>query len=144
MAVKKTFYYKSEVYKLKNRQNIEKVEEKKKYELSVKNKKLESILSRFNYTDNNFGNYLLQFINQNSDSLHISISNFQEPLATDNISHYTLILQGDFNKILILINRIDNNPILGNIIHINTEKKVNYKSQKEDIITLITVEKQDF
>jgi len=143
MAIKKTIYYKSKAYELTDKNDIEQITEKKEYELMIKNKKLESILSRFNYTDNNFENYLLQFTSIKADSLGLSISNFQEPVTTNNITHYTLTLLGDFNKILYLINTIDNNPILGNIIHVNTEKKINYKTQREDIITSITIEKQN-
>lgn len=147
-AIKKTFEYYTLYNELKSKSNsIEKFNQQE-FQLINKEKNLSNLLEKYNIgNNNNFNtqNYLLQHLNKQVNNLNLKIVSFEEPktIEKDNksITHFTFSISGNFNNTLKLINSIDNNPLIGNIIHTSTTKKMNYKANKEDIVTTILIEK---
>lgn len=147
-AIKNTFEYYSLYNELKSKSNsIEKFNQQE-FQLINKEKNLSNLLEKYNIGNNdnfNTQNYLLQHLNKQVNNLNLKIVSFDEPktIEKDNksITHFTFSISGNFNNTLKLINSIDNNPLIGNIIHTNTTKKMNFKANKEDIITTIFIEK---
>lgn len=147
-AFKKTLEYYSLYSELKSKSNSIDEYNKQESQLLNKEKSLSNLLEKYNFENNynfNTQNYLLQHLTQQVNNLNLKIISFDEPKTVENdnksITHFTFSILGNFNNTLILINSIDNNPIIGNIIHTSTIKKKNYKNNKEEIVTTIFIEK---
>ncbi|MFT6637668.1 MAG: hypothetical protein ACJAYP_000224 [Flavobacterium sp.] len=148
-AIKQTIHFKNEHSELKNKERFLENTEINKNELIIKNKKIDLFLQQFNFdnsSNSNLQSYLLRFIGKKTNDLDLQIISFEEAKSsTDDkttTTHYNFSVEGSFNKALLLANTIDNNPILGNIIHFETIKKTDYKENKVKIISKIILEKK--
>lgn len=111
------------------------------HQLRQKEKQLDQMLSHYNITaSESFQNDLLKQLNTYSDSYQLKIIDFKEPHITTEkgfvTTSYIFSLEGSFNGCLALLNKIENNPTLGSIKHLNFMKKKNFKTN----IDLLSVE----
>lgn len=150
LAIKKTLFYRNEYLILKNEENSFYNIEGNEFDLRNRHKRIEDLLQKFDYraetsNNKNFQNYLFKFINEKTNSLGLQLVIFKEPKTTQEntniITHYNFSVEGSYNQTLLLINEFDNNPIVGNLIHIETIKKTDYKLQKSIIITNFVLRK---
>lgn len=116
------------------------------YQLRQKEKQLDLLLSRYNITaSESFQNDLLKQLNTYSDSYHLKIIDFKEPhvIAEKGFvtTSYIFSLEGSFNGCLALLNKIENNPALGSIKHLNFTKKKNYKTSVDQLFVEVILQK---
>lgn len=146
-AISKTFYY---YISYKNINELLKNSEKEKKVLGflyAKNKKLDLILNNNNSANNliNHQNYLLKTISNLCDNHKVKIINFEEPeiLSTEKekITHYKFSIEGNFNDVLIFLNKLENKPFIGKVLHFSTEKKIDYKENRHRIMSTIVIER---
>jgi hypothetical protein len=116
------------------------------YQLLQKEKQLDLVLSRYNINaSESFQNDLLKQLNTYSDSYHLKIIDFKEPHFMSEkgfmVTSYIFSLEGSFNGCLALLNKIENNPSLGSIKHLNFSKKRNYKTNTDQLFVEIILQK---
>lgn len=117
-------------------------------QLIHKEKQLDQVLlqSESNSTSS-FQNDLLKKLTTYSESYNLKIVNFQEPHnATEKgviISSYVFSLEGSFNGCLAVLNKVENNPSLGTIKHLNFIKKKNYKTNTDQLFVEIIMQKNE-
>lgn len=115
-------------------------------QLHQKEKQLDELLSKYNISPSeSFQNDLLKQLNFYSAKYSLKITDFKEPhIITENgfiTSSYVFSLKGSFNGCLALLNKIENNPSLGTIKHIDFEKKRNYKSNSDELFVEVILQK---
>ncbi|WP_281336001.1 general secretion pathway protein [Flavobacterium eburneipallidum] len=115
-------------------------------QLRQKEKQLDVMLSRYNIkTSESFQNDLLKQLTAYGDSYHLKIIDFKEPHSiTDKgftTTSYIFSLEGSFNGCLALLNKIENNPTLGSIKHLNFTKKRNYKTNIDQLFLEVILQK---
>lgn len=145
LAIKKTFdYY--------NQYNSEKeiIDNTKKNpfllsNLLVREKQINQWLNKNDNSNSSFQSKLLKQLNQYSAKHNLKIIDFREPHSVNEkqteIKSYIFSIEGSFNATLGLINNIENNPNLGHIKHLSTEKKMNYKTNQEVVVTFVIIQK---
>ncbi len=149
LAISKTLsYYNSysdlneELVEIHNNGNQENI-------LQSRNKNLEKILNKLNYNNNstNQQNNLLKLIGEEASKSNLKIVAFDEPkILIENkskVTHYHFSVEGNFNKTLLLLNNLENNPLIGVIKHFSTLKKKDYKNNSNFIITNVVIEKKE-
>lgn len=133
-SIKQTFELKNEINHIEKTMINSKSLINKKVLLQQKNKYFDSILNKFNIKGKSIQNNLLNFINNYCSVTNLKIISFKEPhnYSESNISYntYRFIVQGGFNEILQLVNRIEQTKKFGSVIHLNFQKKKNYKTGK--------------
>jgi hypothetical protein len=87
----------------------------------------------------------LKQLSHYANSHHVKIIDFKEPHHTtkNNIltSSYQFSLQGSFKDFISIINKIENNPNLGQVKHLNFIKKRNLKTNTDDLFLDIILQK---
>ena len=82
-----------------------------------------------------FQNSLLEKLSLLSKQYKIQITGFNEPHRivdqTTSSTAYAFSLKGKFSAILLLVNKLENDPGLGLIKHVHFEKKRNYKNNTD-------------
>jgi len=116
------------------------------HQLRQKEKQLDLVLSQYNITTSeSFQNDLLKQLNTYSDTYHLKITDFKEPQITTEkgfvVTSYIFSLEGSFNGCLALLNKIENNPTLGSIKHLNFTKKRNYKTNMDQLFIEVIMQK---
>lgn len=146
LAIKKTidYYnqYSSQKELIDNTNNSPKI----MANLLAREKQINQWLSKNDNLSNSFQNELLKQLNSYCSSHNLKITDFKEPhIITEKetaINSYQFSVEGSFNSVLGLINAIENNPILGYIKHLSTEKRMNYKTNTEYIVTTVIIQKK--
>lgn len=115
-------------------------------QLVQKEKQLDQILSNYDVNiSESFQNDLLKQLASYSDSYHLKIVDFKEPHTISQkgftTTSYTFSLEGSFNGCLAVLNKVENNPMLGNIKHLNFIKKKNYKTNTDQLFVEIIMQK---
>jgi hypothetical protein len=115
------------------------------HQLRQKERQLDLALSQYNINSTeSFQNDLLKQLNTYSDSYHLKIIDFKEPhIITEkgsSITSYIFSLEGSFNGCLALLNKIENNPSLGSIRHLNFTKKRNYKTNTDQLFVEVILQ----
>ncbi|KFF12009.1 general secretion pathway protein [Flavobacterium hydatis] len=115
-------------------------------QLVQKEKQLDSFLSQYNINPSeSFQNDLLKQLNTYSTNYHLKIIDFKEPHSITEkgfvTTSYVFSLEGSFNGCLALLNKIENNPSLGNIKHLNFTKKRNYKTNVDQLSVEVIMQK---
>ncbi|WP_281232426.1 general secretion pathway protein [Flavobacterium gelatinilyticum] len=115
-------------------------------QLSQKEKQLDQILSNYDVNiSESFQNDLLKQLTSYSESYHLKIVDFKEPHIISQkgftTTSYTFSLEGSFNGCLALLNKVENNPMLGNIKHLNFIKKRNYKTNADQLFVEVIMQK---
>ncbi len=94
----------------------------------------DSILKKYQLDGNSIQNNLLKTINTFSKNSSLKVSGFLEPhsYAQNGISikTYQFSLIGDYNSIVTLIHKLEQQTKFGEIINVHFEKKKNYKTGK--------------
>ena len=116
------------------------------HQLRLKEKQLDILLSRYNITTSeSFQNDLLKQLTAYGDSYHLKIIDFKEPhnITTKGLTTtcYVFSLEGSFNGCLALLNKMENNPTLGRIKHLNFAKKRNYKTNADQLFVEVIMQK---
>jgi len=115
-------------------------------QLRQKEKQLDLLLARYNITaSESFQNDLLKQLTTYSETFHLKIVDFKEPhVIMDKgftATSYIFSLEGSFNGCLALLNKIENNPTLGSIYHLNFTKKRNYKTNVDQLFVEVILQK---
>lgn len=115
-------------------------------QLVQKEKQLDQALSNYAIkSSESFQNDLLKELTAYSDSYKLKIIDFQEPHLISQkgfiISSYIFSLEGSFNGCLAVLNKIENNPALGTIKHLNFVKKKNYKTNTDQLFVEVIMQK---
>ncbi|EJL60654.1 hypothetical protein [Flavobacterium sp. CF136] len=115
-------------------------------QLIQKEKQLDQVLSYYDINvSESFQNDLLKQLTTYSDSYHLKIVDFQEPHAISQkgftTTSYIFSLEGSFNGCLALLNKIENNPALGTVRHLNFIKKKNYKTNTDQLFVDVIMQK---
>jgi hypothetical protein len=143
-AIVKTIHYYREYLSIKETINLFDSNPNLLNQLLQKEKQLSNYLSKYNLSES-YQNDLLKQLNLYSIQYNQKIIDFKEPHNFQDkettISSYSFSLQGSFNGALMLINKIENNPALGNVKHISFVKKRNYKSNTDELFTEVILQK---
>lgn len=115
-------------------------------QLHQKEKQLDILLSKYNITaSESFQNNLLKLLNTYSDTYHLKIIDFKEPHTINEkdftATSYIFSFEGSFNGCLALLNKVENNPTLGSIKHLNFTKKRNYKTNIDELFVEVILQK---
>jgi hypothetical protein len=98
-------------------------------------------------TSESYQNDLLKQLNY-SAKYNLKVIDFKEPHTmvekNTTISSYIFSLQGSFSGSIALLNKLENNPALGIIKHINFNKKRNYKSNIDELFVEVILQKSKF
>lgn len=145
-AVSKTVYYVNEYIIKSKSANNNTNNPATLAQLNNKEKEIDKwLLENGNYSSTNFQNSLLKQVNIYSELYHLKIIDFQTPHVFSkkqtSITSYSFSLEGNFNSVLKLLNKFENQPNLGQIKHVGTLKKTNYKNNQDYLVTTIIVEK---
>ena len=116
-------------------------------QLVQKEKQLDKFVSHSDSSiSQSFQNNLLRQLNAYSESYSLKIIDFQQPHTVQEKGvttlSYIFTLEGTFNGCLAVINKIENNPTMGNIQHINFKKTKNYKTNTEELKVEIIMQKE--
>lgn len=144
-AISKTLFYRNQY------QSNQQIEEgnfnnpKLLAELKNKENQIDKWLEENNSTSSNFQNELLRQISVHSELYKLKIIDFQEPHQfVENetvIESYSFSVEGSFNNTLIMLNKLENKHNLGQIKHVSTLKKINYKTNQDDLISTVIIQK---
>lgn len=115
-------------------------------QLQSKEKQLDLLLTKNKLSGNDFfQNELLKSINSNAIKYQLKIIDFKEPHSfTENnqiIVSYPFTLKGSYNGTMALLNSMENNRTFGIIKHLNFIKKKNYKTNVDELLTEIILER---
>jgi Tfp pilus assembly protein PilO len=114
--------------------------------LIQKEKQLDQVLSQYDVNiSESFQNDLLKQLTSYSDSYKLKIVDFQEPHSVSQkgltTTSYIFSLEGSFNGCLAVLNKVENNPALGSIKHLNFVKKKNYKTNTDQLFVEVIMQK---
>ena len=142
-AISKTLFYRNQ-YNQNKEMTSEGNQPKVLANLRYKEKQIDLWMGKNSFLSSNFQNELLKQLTLSSDSYGLKIVDFQKPHVfiekdTQTLS-YSFSLEGSFNGVLQLISALENKQSLGQIKHIYTIKKNNYKINKDYLITTIIVQ----
>lgn len=143
-AISKTLFYRNEYL---SRQDISAGNNNPKILAQLKHKEnqIDKWFSENKITSSNFQNELLKQLNLYCDLYKLKIVDFQVPHNSLEkgmvIMSYSFSLEGGFNNVLILLNKIENAQNLGQIKHIYTQKKTNFKTNQDYLITTVIIQK---
>jgi len=103
---------------------------------SKKEKYLDSVLSAMNLSSNAIENDLLRVLNIEAQKNKIKILDFNSPhiFTKDSIGKvltFPFTLEGSYNGILKTVYTIEQKNNFGEVVHLNFEKKKNYRTHKE-------------
>lgn len=113
---------------------------------SKQEKNLDSILSSMNLSSNSIENDLLRLLNVESKVNNVRTYDFNEAhiFSNDSIGElltFPFVLEGDYNGILKTVYEIEHKNNFGEIIHLNLEKKKNYKTRKEFLTATVFLQR---
>ena len=132
LAIAKTFELKGEYEQLKQKELVFKNAPKQLSLLKQKQRHYDSILAKYQLHKGSLQNNLLQTITVFAKAENIKVAGFKEPhLSAQNemqIKTYQFTLEGNFNAILALIHKLEQQTKFGEIINLHFEKKKNFKS----------------
>lgn len=116
-------------------------------QLIQKEKQLDQVVSHSDSSaSQSFQNNLLRQLNVYSESYSLKIIDFRQPHTAlekgVTTSSYIFTLEGTFNGCLAVINKIENNPVMGNIQHLNFKKTKNYKTNTEELKVEVMMQKE--
>jgi hypothetical protein len=132
IAIAKTVTIKKKYNSLKQQETLFENTAKQISILKQKQQYYDSILLKYQLNGSSVQNNLLKTINAYADSTNIKVIGFLEPhvITKDDlkINTYQFTLEGDFNALLNLIHKLEQETKFGEIIHLSFEKKTNFRS----------------
>lgn len=116
------------------------------FQLHQKEKQLDAVLSSYDINaSESFQNDLLKQLTSYGDFYHLKIIDFKEPhIITEKgftATSYIFSIEGPFNGCLAMLNKMENNPSLGYIKHLNFTKKRNYKTNADQLFVEVIMQK---
>jgi hypothetical protein len=112
--------------------------------LDQREKFADSVLKKNNIKNISIQNNLLEFLNQESTDNDFIISNFSEPhqiVADDtSIISYQFVLEGNFDDLLNVVYKLEQDYNFGKISHLNFKKKRDFRKRKDYLECFVIVE----
>lgn len=100
--------------------------------LKKKKKHYDSILNANHLKGNSVQNNLLNLIHKHAGNSSIKVVTFLEPIVQvkegNSVKFYQFTIQGDYNALLQLIYRLEQNTKLGEVVNLHFEKHKNFKN----------------
>ena len=115
--------------------------------LTVKEANLNKVLEANNLSGTSLQNNLLEMLNTSSANLNFKITGFEnphlvkEPATGSNITTYNFTLSGDYNSLIQIIHQLEQKSSFGNIVHVNFNKKKNYRTGKYNLLCSILLQR---
>ena len=146
-AISKTIFYYNQYQSQSEQLNTIENSPKTLSLLKFKERQIDKWLLLNNSSSNSFQNELLKELTTYSENHDLKIIDFVEPHKfSDNgstVTSYSFAVEGSFNGVLALINRIENKSNLGVITHINSVKNINFKTNQDYLTTTIIIQKSE-
>lgn len=134
LAISNTLELKKQYNSLKQEETLFKNTPKQLSLLKQKLRYYDSILSKYQLGGSSIQNNLLKTINEFAESDNLKVIEFVEPHVINQndltIKTYQFTVEGDFNAILKLIHKLEQQTKFGEIINLNFEKKKNFRTGK--------------
>tara|TARA_R110002074_G_scaffold5143_5_gene25263 strand:- start:3283 stop:3792 length:510 start_codon:yes stop_codon:yes gene_type:complete len=144
LAINKTLILKKESDKLQSQSEQFNNIPKRLNILKQKNIYFDSILNHLDFNDTSIQNSLIRLINQEAKKNQVKVMDFNQPhlfqIGETNEYTYSFDLSGNFVDILKVANEIELKGNFGEIIHLNFEKKKDYKTSKSYLTTSILMQ----
>lgn len=144
LAFSKTIGLKQELSLLKKESISYKNSSSLSANLYQREKYVDSVLKKNNFKSVSIQNNLLEFLNQQSLKNTFLITNFIQPhnFTQNNvtITSYQFTLKGDFKSLLGVIHSLEQDYNFGKIVHINFEKKRDYRKRKDELECFVVIE----
>ena len=134
LAFSKTIALKTSYNTLKNQEVLFENTPKQLSLLKQKQRFYDSLLTKYQLHGSSVQNNLLKTINSLANSTNLKVIQFLEPhIITKNeliINTYQFTLEGNYNAILQLIHKLEQETKFGEIINLHFEKKKNFRTGK--------------
>lgn len=134
LAISTTLDHRKEYIKLANEEATIANLHKELFYIKSKQKYFDSILSTYEINNFSMHNSLLETINNIAKKKNLKIYKFNEPHIYEQdkivVKTYCFSLEGAYNDLIKMIHFLEQNANYGEIIHLNFEKKKNFKSGK--------------
>jgi len=134
LAISKTFILKNEYNSLKQQQALFINTPKQLSLLKQKQKYYDSLLTKFQLGGSSIQNSLLKTINTFAKDNDLKVIRFLEPHVINRndltIKTYGFTLEGNYNAILQLTHKLEQETKFGEIINLHFEKKKNFRTGK--------------
>jgi len=133
-AVSKTVVLKEQYTHLKQQEVLFKNTPKQLTLVKKKQMYYDSILTKYQLNGNSVQNSLLQNITVYAKSNQLKVIDFIEPHISNinevMVKTYQFTLEGDYNKTISLIHKLEQETKFGEIINLHFEKEKNYRTGK--------------
>jgi len=144
LAFSKTFEIKSELATLEKQSISFENMARLSATINEREKFVDSILKKNNIKNTSIQNNLLELLNKQSLEKGFTISKFVEPhiVSKENITttSFQFTLKGNFKNLLEVIYQLEQNYNYGKIVHINFEKKRDYRKRKDELFCFVLLE----
>jgi len=112
--------------------------------LSQKDAHYDSILGKMDLVDTSIQNNLLRTINQEATKNNIKVMDFNQPhryqMGENSLHTYSFKLNGDYTDILKVVHTIEQKGNFGEIVHMDFQKKKNYRTNKYSLGATVFVQ----
>lgn len=112
--------------------------------LNQKNVYYDSILGKMDLVDTSIQNNLLRTINQEATKTNTKVMEFKQPhlyqVGENSLLTYSFTLNGDYKNILKVVHTIEQKGNFGEIVHVDFQKKKNYRSNKYSLGATVFVQ----
>lgn len=133
-AISKTIALKEQYTDLKQQEVLFKNTPKQLTLVKKKQQYYDSILTKYQLNGNSIQNSLLHNITAFAKNNQLKVLDFTEPHVINKndiiIKTYQFTLEGEYNKTLSLINRLEQETKFGEIINLHFKKEKNYRTGK--------------
>ncbi|MEM9144204.1 MAG: hypothetical protein AAGA86_14535 [Bacteroidota bacterium] len=144
LAIDKTLALKVESQKLEAQLAPFKDMPKKRSLLHQKEKYYDSILEKMDLMDTSVQNNLLRILNEEAAKAGVKIMDFNQPHITqrgeNELYTFRFHLGGNYVDLLKVIHTVEQKGNFGEIIHIDFEKKKNYRTGKYGLEAMVLVQ----
>ncbi|AUP81627.1 hypothetical protein C1H87_13530 [Flavivirga eckloniae] len=132
MAISKTVALKKEYNALKQQEVLFENTPKQISLLKQKQTYYDSLLNKYQINGSSLQNNLLKTVTVFADSTNLKVVSFLEPhiIHKNNlkINTYQFVLEGNFNAIIKLIHKLEQDTKFGEITNLSFEKKKNFRT----------------
>lgn len=143
-AISKTFAARKDYQSLKKEERLYKDVSHQFKMLSQKEVYYDSILTHMNLTDTSLENNLLKTINEEAANQNLKVKDFKTPHVfinngTRQVS-YNFTLEGGYTAILKLLYTIEKTGTFGEIIHLNFQKEMDFRTRRKYLTAQILIQ----
>ena len=112
--------------------------------LHQKENYFDSILNQMDLGDTSMQNNLLRVLNEEGEKNNLKVIDFNQPhvFSSDGNELYTysFVLNGNYNNILKTIYTLEQLGNFGDVVHVNFEKKKNYRTQRNSLTAKVLIQ----